>query len=92
MAGGGYEVTKGKDINDILVPGGRAFQLGGGIGFNKNFVFEFIYSYVSHAVSDKYFEAATAAANAAGATNVSYNSKGSVVTSNVLLGRVTYNY
>ncbi|MEK6628272.1 MAG: outer membrane beta-barrel protein [Bdellovibrionota bacterium] len=92
LAGAGYEVTKGTDINDILVPGGGAFQLGGGIGFAEKLDFEFIYSYVSHAVNDKFFESVAAAAIAGGATSVSYNSKGSAVVSNVLLGRVTYNY
>lgn len=92
LAGVGYEVTKGADINDVLVPGGGAFQLGGGIGFGEKLDFEFIYSYVSHAISNKFLDAAAAAATIAGATSVSYNSREASVVSNVLLGRITYNY
>lgn len=91
LAGLGYEVTKGADIENILTPGGGAFQVGGGIAFSKKLNFEFIYSYVSHTIKDKYLETAALAAAANGAT-VSFNPKDAAVISNVLLGRVTYNY
>jgi len=93
MLGGlGYALTKGKDIEDILSAGGAAFQVGGGIALNKKLNFEFIYSYVKHSIADKYLQSLAASAIANGATSATYNANEASVISNVLLGRITFNY
>lgn len=86
LAGGGYEVVYGQDINRLVVPGGGLFQIGAGITFNKKFSLEAFYSYGTHRVANKYLNDAT---NAAGvATN--FENSANKVTSNVIQGRLLY--
>lgn len=92
LAGLGYEVVKGTDIEKILVPGGSTMQIGGGLGLGKKFNIEALYSYSVHAVNPYFFKNATdAAQQIGGATTVDFepNSK---VYSNIIHTRITYIY
>lgn len=88
LAGGGYEVIYGKDINRIITPGGGLFQIGAGIAFNKKLSMEGFYSYASHRVDKKYLDDASNAAGVATNTEESANT----VTSNVIQGRLMYSF
>lgn len=88
LVGGGYEVIYGQDINRIIVPGGGLFQIGAGITFNKKLSLEGFYSYASHRVSDRYLNDAKNAVAVATDSSESANK----VTSNVIQGRLMYNY
>lgn len=91
LGGLGYEITKNAELEAILNPGGTTYQVGGGIGLGKNIDVEVFYSHVRHAIQDSYLEKAALSAQASGAT-VSYVSSESSVTSNVILGRLSYRY
>lgn len=92
LVGFGYEVTKNKALEEVLLPGGSGFQVGGGAVVAKKFNIELFYSYLRHAVSDIYLtNLAASTASASGTTLVGYTHKSDAI-SNVILGRVTYNY
>lgn len=92
LLGAGYEHTMSKDLAEIQTQGGTAGQTGVGFGFSKNLNFEFMYSYVKHPIRDTFLENYAALTMANGASSVSYVASKASVVSNLLIGRLTYNY
>jgi hypothetical protein len=88
LAGLGYEVVYGQDINRLVVPGGGMLQVGTGISFNKKISVEGFYSYATHTVASRYLNDA---AKSAGAI-ASFENSANKVISNVIQGRLIYNY
>lgn len=88
----GYEYTLGKEIEEIIIPGGGTSQVGGILGVSKNLNIELSYLYSRHTISDKYFNPIIQAAINAGATTVDFDGSQASVTSNTILGRITYEY
>lgn len=92
LAGVGHEITKGKDIEAIMVPGGATVQIGGGFGLGKTINLEIIYSSSNHAVSSVYLNNATQAAINGGATTAGFDGLKSHVSSNTFLGKISINF
>ncbi len=92
LAGIGFEVTKGTDIEKIMDPGGGTIQIGGGFGLGQKINLEFFYSVTNHAVSRTYFDKAAQAALNSGATAVGIQGLKSHVSSNILLGKLSVNF
>lgn len=92
LAGLGYEVVKGTDIEKILVPGGSSVQIGSGIGIGKKFNIEALYSYSIHSINP-YFSETTInyAKQVGGATTVEFLPHNKVY-SNIIHTRITYSY
>ncbi len=92
LTGLGYQVVKGKDIENLLITGGATAQIGGGLSLGKKIDLEFIYSQARHASSEIYLQNAKADAIKGGHPNATYKSADAFVTSTVLMGRITYKY
>lgn len=92
LAGLGSEVLNGSDIESLVSKNGAGFQLGTGVVLGKKFHFEFMYSYMRHAISDKYLETVSNLALANGAVSVKYDNNEANGNSNILMGRITYSY
>lgn len=92
LVGIGYEVVKGTDIEQRVVPGGGAIQIGGGMGLGKKINLEIFYSNANHAVGAVYLENAARIARAAGAPTADYKNLDNHVSSNVILGKLSFNF
>lgn len=92
LAGIGHEITKGTDIETIVVPGGGTIQAGAGFGLGKKINFEIFYSVSNHAVSGVYLSSAVQAAKQGGATSAGFKNLTSRVSSNVVLGKLSINF
>jgi hypothetical protein len=88
LAGFGYEVVYGQDINRLVVPGGGMFQIGTGISINKKISVEGFYSYATHTVANSYLNDA---ANSAGVAS-DFSESANKVISNIIQGRMTYSF
>lgn len=88
LAGGGYEIVHGQDINRLVIPGGGLFQGGMGISFSKKFTIEGLYSYASHKVDKRYLNDASNAAQ----VETDFSESANNVTSNVIQGRLMYSF
>lgn len=92
LAGGGYEVVYGNDIEKLLIPGGAAWQLGAGLGLAKKINFEVIYSSSVHSISQKFIDNAINTAITNGATTAATGTVRPKVTANLIQGRLTYSF
>ena len=92
LAGVGHEITKGTDIEAIMVPGGATLQFGGGFGLGKTINLELFYQSSNHAVSSVYLANAVLAAKSGGASFAGYQNLKSHVSSNTILGKVSINF
>lgn len=92
FGGLGVEYVSGREIQALLAPTGSLLQLGAGTGVGKKFNIEVLYSYAKHAVSDAYMDNSINTAVEQGATSVSLDRGQASVSSNVILGRMSYNF
>lgn len=92
LGGVGYEHVMGKDIENILIPGGGTMQIGAGLGLGKKFNLEVFYCNAIHNVSAVFLRNARQAALDGGATRVGFNNIDSRVSSNIILGKLSVNF
>ncbi|MCC2679105.1 MAG: hypothetical protein K0R29_1681 [Pseudobdellovibrio sp.] len=90
FAGVGYELLSGKDIVDLVEPGGLTVQAGTGMILYKNYGLEAFYQITRHNVASAYTDQLRTYLQAQGATTVTFDP--SVSTSNVLALRVSYKF
>lgn len=88
LAGLGYEIVTGNDIENILVNGGGTAQIGGGLGLGKSLSIEGSYVYSQHSLSQKFIDNAILKSGSATATM----GDKAAVTSNTIQGRLVFNY
>ena len=87
LAGLGFELIKGTDIEKILNPGGSMIQIGGGFGLGKRISIEASYAYSEHRLSDVFIRNATLVAGSG-----SVMDSKTAVTSNIIQTRLSFNY
>jgi len=90
FAGLGYELLSGKDIVDLVEPGGLTAQAGTGIILYKNYGIEAFYQMSRHNVASAYTDQLKTYLQAQGATTVTFDP--STSTSNVLALRLSYKF
>lgn len=91
LAGAGYEVIYGNDIEKVLIPGGGLVQIGGGFGLGEKFNIEAFYAHSEHHLSQKFIDNAVSTALSNGFTTANLVPEQSV-TSDIIHARVTFTY
>lgn len=90
LAGVGYEMLFGEDIQKLVSGGGGTMQVGGGLKMGSNLSVEVFYARVARKVSDDLYRRAGQAAIAAGAAD--YTSQGGSVTAQMISGRLLFSF
>lgn len=91
LAGLGYEVLFGEDIQKLISSsGGGTIQIGGGLKMGSTLSLEVFYSRVAHKVSNDLYRRAGQAAIDAGAAD--YTNQGGSVTAQVISGRILVSF
>lgn len=86
----GYETFSGKDIVNLVEPGGLTLQAGVGMIIYKNYSFEGMFQVTQHKVASAYTDQLSAYLISQGATTVSFDN--SETMTNVVGARLTYKF